>query len=549
MKRIIRKKFRKFWKSAINRRLAKYTSRFSVVVFMLAIILSFGKIQGTNSFFTDTATVAGNTMTAGYWVPPTISFIGSVGGEDWQVGSSKNITWNATSADPAATGSMKIDIDYSCDGGANWHSIASNITNSGTKSWTVPSDVSDHCKIKIGATDSHGLTNSVESNEFEISYMVVLNEFVPYPASSSLEFVEIYNYGTENINVNGWRITDDHGPDTNKRMIDSAHTNTGSTIVGPGTSRFLVIENYDDFYLNNTGSDEARLYDVNKKLIDSHSYSNPLQGKSFARNPDGVGNWVDPVPTPGEKNTSSNDEKDFQKYYREVCFDKNGKPRCDLKFLKSIGLIDDKIQLVKPVVAEDVPSEPVAVDTASPSQTDAPAPVVALVSDLGIVNGNVSSLDQPASGDVTPPIVEPKIISKDFGIDLKGKLVVPDGFLADTEQKMKKLKFSGEGKVINDLKDFEIDIAKVKIDKVGKIEITVGDLDLPKDADLVDAKKDDVVALITVTEKPKDDPKKDEKVSANPDATVPAKDEIKVEEKKDASGAGADPNNNNPVTP
>ncbi|MDP1845804.1 MAG: lamin tail domain-containing protein [Candidatus Moranbacteria bacterium] len=69
MKRIIRKKFRRFWRSVINRRLVKYASRFGLAVFLLAMVLSFGKIQGTNSFFMDTATVAGNEISAGYWIP------------------------------------------------------------------------------------------------------------------------------------------------------------------------------------------------------------------------------------------------------------------------------------------------------------------------------------------------------------------------------------------------------------------------------------------------------------------------------------------------
>ena len=141
------------------------------------------------------------------------------------------------------------------------------------------------------------------------------------------------------------------------------------------------------------------------------------------------------------------------------------------------------------------------------------------------------------------------LVKKEIDIKLKGKLDVPDGFEADVSQKMKKIELSGEEKVINDLKDFEIDLAKIEIKKEGKIEITVSDLDLPKDVDLTDMKKDDVVVLITVTEKPKEEPKKDEKVSDKPDATTPSKDDIKVEEKKDDSGAGGDPdNNNNPAS-
>jgi len=54
-----------------------------------------------------------------------------------------------------------------------------------------------------------------------------------------------------------------------------------------------------------------------------------------------VGAWIDLVPTPGKKNTKSNDEDDFRKYYKKVCF-KDDEPICDTKFLKSLGLIEEK---------------------------------------------------------------------------------------------------------------------------------------------------------------------------------------------------------------
>lgn len=47
----------------------KYAYRFSLAVFFLTAVLSLGKIPGTNSFFMDTATVAGNEISAGYWIP------------------------------------------------------------------------------------------------------------------------------------------------------------------------------------------------------------------------------------------------------------------------------------------------------------------------------------------------------------------------------------------------------------------------------------------------------------------------------------------------
>lgn len=60
---------KRFWKSKINRRLVKSAGKLAVFAFLLLFISNLGKIQGTNSFFMDTATSAGNEMTAGYWIP------------------------------------------------------------------------------------------------------------------------------------------------------------------------------------------------------------------------------------------------------------------------------------------------------------------------------------------------------------------------------------------------------------------------------------------------------------------------------------------------
>ena len=359
------KKQRKKYKSIITKRIFQSTKKIVSVLGLLVLILAFGKIQGTNSYFTGTASSTGNTMTAGYWIPPAISIASPSSGKEWQVGSVQDIVWTITTSDPVAT-ITSLDLTYACDGHAD-KPITNFSSNPGHYNWTVPQDISNSCKIKVSATDSHALSNSQASANFAISWMVALNEFVPYPAATDLEFVEIYNYGTENIDVNNWRITDNHGPDTNERIIDSSHTDTGSTIIGHGTSRFLVIKNYANFYLNNTGIDEVRLYDANKKLIDSHGYSDPLQGKAYARIKDGVGNWVDPVPTPGKKNVDDADIKDFQKYYKEICF-KDNKPICDLEFLKSLGLVDDKSKPIvenKEIIQTDliVPEPTPAVET------------------------------------------------------------------------------------------------------------------------------------------------------------------------------------------
>ena len=64
----------------------------------------------------------------------TLDVVSPNGGENWQVGSTQNITWNYSS------GLINLlNIYYSTDNGSSWNSIASNVNASaGSYSWTVP---------------------------------------------------------------------------------------------------------------------------------------------------------------------------------------------------------------------------------------------------------------------------------------------------------------------------------------------------------------------------------------------------------------------------
>lgn len=145
---------------------------------------------------------------------------------------------------------------------------------------------------------------------------VVINEFLPNPIGNddapmpNGEWVELYNKGKD-IDIAGWMLYDIN--DSHKLQITSGNTNTGGTLILSGG--FLVVyRNGDsDFALNNTGGDSVRLYNGEigggGTLIDSYAYTiNALEGKSFARIPDGSDNWVDPIPTPGGPNVSEDKE-------------------------------------------------------------------------------------------------------------------------------------------------------------------------------------------------------------------------------------------------
>ncbi len=66
------------------------------------------------------------------------------GGEQWQGGSTKLITWNIQGT------SLTFNLDYSTNGGSSWTPIVSNLSTSvGTYNWTVPNTPSTNCLVRV----------------------------------------------------------------------------------------------------------------------------------------------------------------------------------------------------------------------------------------------------------------------------------------------------------------------------------------------------------------------------------------------------------------
>jgi len=68
------------------------------------------------------------------------------GGEVWNPGSSKTVTWHSSSIMKPA----QVTLDYSIDGGSNWLTPAiATVANSGTYNWTVPNTPSANCILRV----------------------------------------------------------------------------------------------------------------------------------------------------------------------------------------------------------------------------------------------------------------------------------------------------------------------------------------------------------------------------------------------------------------
>jgi len=175
------------------------------------------------------------------------------------------------------------------------------------KSWQTGSDDEN-----AGFNDEEILSFSISSGDWSAtSAGVALNEFLPDPidddsaAKPNGEWVELYNNGDSALDLVGYYLTDldiEH-----KIEVESCRTNTGGTIIN--AHDFLVVYRKGDgslctshnFSLNNDG-DTLNFYDSSDVLLDSYSYGATAENKSYARIPDGAGDWVDPIPTPGGPN-------------------------------------------------------------------------------------------------------------------------------------------------------------------------------------------------------------------------------------------------------
>ena len=82
---------------------------------------------------------------------PFVAVTSPNGGESWIEGTQQAVQW--TSSDNV--GVTLFDLYYSVDGGVNWSVIASGLTTS-PYLWTIPSQLSSNCKVKVVAKDGAG---------------------------------------------------------------------------------------------------------------------------------------------------------------------------------------------------------------------------------------------------------------------------------------------------------------------------------------------------------------------------------------------------------
>jgi len=115
---------------------------------------------------------------------------------------------------------------------------------------------------------------------YQYSDQVKLSEFLPAPADG-IEWIELYNGGAVDVDLDGWSLDDADGGSSPYRIADSLIVKAGSYLDLSQTTTKIQ--------LNNSG-DEVRLIDPSGQVVDSVTYTASHENMSWAKV---SGNWVE----------------------------------------------------------------------------------------------------------------------------------------------------------------------------------------------------------------------------------------------------------------
>lgn len=287
---------------------------------LLALVLILSpRVMGTNSFFSSTATITGNTFSMAAAAPscdsePTEPVLLTPEDHATLATSEATFTWQAASSNCEGA-----NLTYKLEAFENDNLHGTPVFSSDWQtglSFHRSGITQKHIFWHVLVKDQFGNTN--QTDVFHLNFDldvsppppsspdVVINEFLPDPAGAddaprpNGEWVELYNRSASaTYDLTGWSLQDASGHSLAMTLVNS----TALSIAPHG---FVVVyrNGNHSFSLNNSpAGDTIYLIDNHDTTIDSHAYSssvgeNVLENKSIARVPDGSNNWFDPIPTP-----------------------------------------------------------------------------------------------------------------------------------------------------------------------------------------------------------------------------------------------------------
>lgn len=139
-----------------------------------------------------------------------------------------------------------------------------------------------------------GSPGSQETATANAQRTVVINEILAHTVPPQEDFVELYNYSSNAVNVGGCFLTDD--PETNRFRIPT------STVMAAG-SCLVFTESQLGFGLKAAGETIYLKNSTGARVLDALRFEAQPQGVSWGRSPNGAPefNWL-LVPTPGSNN-------------------------------------------------------------------------------------------------------------------------------------------------------------------------------------------------------------------------------------------------------
>jgi endonuclease YncB( thermonuclease family) len=133
---------------------------------------------------------------------------------------------------------------------------------------------------------------------------IFINEVLPNPSEDDAanEWIELYNFGEDTVNMVGWRL-DDARLDDGKEYIFSEDLYAEG--LEPGG--FLVLMRPESRITLNNDTDSLTLWDAEENIIDFIEFESPKSGRSFGRLAEDPGEWREfAEPSPGTENLDTN---------------------------------------------------------------------------------------------------------------------------------------------------------------------------------------------------------------------------------------------------
>ncbi len=196
-------------------------------------------------------------------------------------------------------------------------SAAMSLSNSRYEAILGPFDDGTRIFFYITATDDEAASTTTDTLAFEVGYVapvLFINEFLASndfgltdPFGDNDDWIEIYNPGTEAVDIGGMYITDGLDDLITWQIPDTA---PDSTTIQPGGFLVLYADKESEqgilhleIKLSGSGEQIGLTAPNGTTIIDSLTFTAQAADTSYARMPDGSDNWViDDTPTPGETN-------------------------------------------------------------------------------------------------------------------------------------------------------------------------------------------------------------------------------------------------------